>query len=131
MENRKTGKFEYTYRAPTEEERREIENIRRFYRSSDEQGEKYLRLKKLNARVKNSAAACALALGVAGCLIFGLGMSLILARDLLIAGIAVSAAGAIPMLLANPVYSLVLRKNKRKYGEEILRLSEELLRQDK
>lgn len=125
MEERKDKKFEYSYRAPTEEERREIESIRRFYGGQEE---KYNRLKKLNARVRNVAAVSALSMGIFGCLVFGLGMSMILAWNLMAAGIAVSAAGVVPMLLANPVYSAVLKRNKKKYGAEILRLFEELLR---
>lgn len=128
MEERKDKKFEYSYRAPTEEERREIESIRRFYGGQEE---KFVRLKKLDARVRNVAAGCALSMGVFGCLVFGLGMSMILAWDLTAAGIAVAAAGVVPMLSANPVYNAVLNRNKKKYGDEILRLAEELKKSGK
>ena len=128
MEERKDKKFEYSYRAPTEEERREIESIRRFYGGPEE---KFVRLKKLDARVRNVAAGCALSMGVFGCLVFGLGMSMILAWDLTAAGIAVAAAGIVPMLSANPVYNAVLNRNKKKYGDEILRLAEELKKRGK
>ena len=119
------NKFEYSYRAPTEEERREIESIRRFYGEGED--EKFLRLKKLDARVKNLAAGCALSMGAGGCLLFGLGLSMVLAFELTAAGIAVAAVGAVPMLLANPVYNAVLKRGKKKYAAEILRLSDELL----
>ncbi len=122
MEERKDKKFEYSYRAPTEEERREIESIRRFYRGQES---KFMHLKKLDARVRNVASGCALSMGVLGCLVFGLGLSMILVWDLTAAGIAVAAAGVVPMLLANPVYNAVLKRNKKKYGDEILRLAEE------
>lgn len=56
---------------------------------------------------------------------------MILAWNRIFAGIAVAVVGGIPMLLANPVYNLVLRKTKKKYGEEILRISEELLHSEK
>ncbi len=128
MEERKDKKFEYSYRAPTEEERREIESIRRFYGGQEE---KFVRLKKLDARVRNVAAGCALSMGVFGCLVFGLGMSMILAWDLTAAGIAVAAAGVVPMLSANPVYNAVLNRNKKKCGDEILRLAEELKKSGK
>lgn len=128
MEERKDKKFEYSYRAPTEEERREIECIRRFYGGQEE---KFVRLKKLDARVRNVAAGCALSMGVFGCLVFGLGMSMILAWDLTAAGIAVATAGIVPMLSANPVYNAVLNRNKKKYGDEILRLAEELKKSGK
>lgn len=51
-QNVRKDKFEYTYWAPTEEERREIERISGFYRTSGEKEEKLERLKRLNGRVK-------------------------------------------------------------------------------
>lgn len=131
MEEQDKAKFEYTYRAPTSEERRQIEEIRRFYGTDGGRREKYARLKKLDKRVKDTAAACALGLGVAGCLLFGLGMSMILAWDILGGGIAVCALGIVPIVLANPMYNFILKRNKAKYGPEILRLSEELLNEKK
>jgi hypothetical protein len=35
--------------------------------------------------------------------------------------------GSLPMVVAYPVYKGVLKKYKNRYGEEILKLSEELL----
>ena len=122
-------KFRYTYTAPTEEERREIESIRAAYRK-DVRSEKLERLRRLNARVKNAAMSVALTLGVLGLLVFGLGMTMILEWGVLAGGVAVSAAGVLPMAAAAPAYNFVLRRGKEKYGEEIVRLSEELLGDD-
>lgn len=122
-------KFRYTYTAPTEEERREIESIRAAYRK-DVRSEKLERLRRLNARVKNAAMSVALTLGVLGLLVFGLGMTMILEWGILAGGVAVSAAGVLPMAAAAPAYHFVLRRGKEKYGEEIVRLSEELLGDD-
>lgn len=122
-------KFRYTYTAPTEEERREIESIRAAYRK-DGRSEKLERLRRLNARVKNAAMSVALTLGVLGLLVFGLGMTMILEWGILAGGVAVSAAGVLPMAAAAPAYNFVLRRGKEKYGEEIVRLSEELLGDD-
>ena len=119
-------KFSYTYSAPTEEERREIESIRSEY-SRDERSEKHERLRRLNARVKNVSMCVALTLGIAGLLVFGLGMAMILEWGILVGGVAVAAVGALPMAGAAPAYNLVLRHEKQKYGPEIVRLSEELL----
>ena len=115
--------------APTEEERREIESIRAAYRK-DVRSEKLERLRRLNARVKNAAMSVALTLGVLGLLVFGLGMTMILEWGILAGGVAVSAAGVLPMAAAAPAYNFVLRRGKEKYGEEIVRLSEELLGDD-
>ena len=122
-------KFRYTYTAPTEEERREIESIRAAYRK-DGRSEKLERLRRLNARVKNAAMSVALTLGVLGLLVFGLGMTMILEWGILAGGVAVSVAGVLPMAAAAPAYNFVLRRGKEKYGEEIVRLSEELLGDD-
>ena len=124
--NGPNDKFEYTYAAPTERERREIESIRKAYRP-DEAGEKLRRLRKLNARVRNTAMCVSLTLGVAGVLLFGTGMSLALSFGRYAAGIALAALGIVPIALAYPVFNRLLRRGKKKYGAEILRLSEELL----
>ena len=124
--NGPNDKFEYTYAAPTERERREIESIRKAY-LPDEAGEKLRRLRKLNARVRNTAMCVSLTLGVAGVLLFGAGMSLTLSFGRYAAGIALAALGIVPIALAYPVFNRLLLRGKKKYGAEILRLSEELL----
>lgn len=125
----KQEKFEYTYTAPTEEEKKQIESIRRQYGTGGNSGEsKVERIKELDAKVKNPATAWALVLGVLGCLTFGGGLTMILEWSIWFGGIAVMAVGCLPMLLAYPVHQWLLKKGKKKYGEEILRLAEELLK---
>ena len=126
----KNKNFEYSYSAPTDLERKEIESIRRQYQEQpvNDREEKLKRLRKLDNFVKNSANVTALVLGFLGTLIFGLGMTMVLEWDLVVWGIVVGAVGLTPILIAYPVYGLVLRRNKERYGEEILRLSEELLK---
>ena len=124
-----SDKFRYTYSAPTDGERKEIERIRREY-LPDAHVEKMVRLRALHARVRNVPTALAVTLGVAGVLMFGLGMSMVLAWNLLLAGSVVAAVGCVPMALAYPVYNAAVRAMKKKYGGEILRLSDELLHAD-
>lgn len=121
-------KFEYSYTAPTEEERREIASIRRQYedRTNSTEG-KLERLRRLDALVNNTATALSLAVGVIGLLIFGLGMAMILEWSLSVWGVLVCAVSALPIAAAYPLYRRVLARGKKKYGEEILQLSEELL----
>lgn len=121
--------FKFNYSVPTESERREIESIRRQYAKADENTEtnKLLRLRKLHKGIVNKADACSLAVGIIGTLIFGGGMALAMEFSEVALGIIVSAVGLIPTLLAYPVYKIVLKSGKKKYGEEILRLSDELL----
>ena len=125
--NEQKNKFCYTDSAPTETERREIESIRKEYMVSEVREDKLERLRKLNARVKNISVSIAVSLGIFGSLLFGFGMSLSLVWENYVIGILVSAVGIIPIVLAHPVYNAVLKRCKAKYGEEILRLSEELL----
>lgn len=127
MEEKQT-KFEFNYSAPSEQERKEIESIRRQYTTVTETKEdKLFRLRKLNSYVNNSATIIGLVFGVIGLLIFGLGMTMVLEWLLVLWGVIVGAVGVIPMAIAYPVYKAVYKKNKLKYGEEILALSNELL----
>ncbi len=119
------NKFIYTYRAPTEEERKEIASIRRQYAPKTDS--KLERLRKLHRKTTSLATALSLVLGVIGLLLFGLGLAMILEWDLLVWGILVAAVGGVPTSFAYPLYRSLYRKYKEKYGEEILRLSEELL----
>ncbi len=123
----KKNQFNYTYSAPTEEERREIASIRKQYEPQEKTETKIERLRKLDGFVKNSATALSLVCGVVGCLVFGLGLTMILEWTLYVWGVAVCVVGAIPTALAYPVYKRILEFNKKKYGDEILKLTEELL----
>ena len=76
MENKNDNAFQYTYSAPTQEERMEINSIRQQY-DNERMESKLDRLRKLDARVKTPAMAWALSLGIVGFLIFGGGMALI------------------------------------------------------
>lgn len=124
--NQDRDKFTYSYSAPTESERREILEIQKQY-LGDVQEDKLKRLRKLNAAVKNTAMGVALTLGVVGLLLFGTGMSIALAWGNYLAGIIVSVIGIFPMAAAHPVYNFFLKRGKKKYGEEIIRLTNELL----
>ncbi len=120
-------KFNFKYTAPTEEERREIDSIRRQYAPQEKTESKIERLRRLDGLVKNTAAIWSLVLGVIGCLIFGFGLTMVLKWNMLLWGICLMAVGSVPMALAYPVYKKVLNRGKKKYGNEILTLSEELL----
>ena len=120
------NKFRYTYSAPTEEERREIDGIRRAYRPEEEKTG-LDKLRALDKKVRRPAALSAAILGVVGGLTFGGGMALTLEGGQIAAGIALSLVGIAAAAIAFPVRRAVLRRGKRKYGAEIVRLSDELL----
>lgn len=122
-------KFEYSYSAPTEQQRREVNSIRNRYLPHEED-EKVGRLKKLDARVRSGAMAVGLTLGIGGCLLFGLGMSMVLVWGLLVWGSVVAAVGIVPMAFAHFAHNKILERGKNKYGDEILRLTDEILKDE-
>ena len=121
-------KFNFTYSAPTEQERREIESIKNQYLySRTNTGEKLEELKKLDKRVKNIPTMISLILGIVGTLIFGTGLTMVLEWDIMIWGVVVSIIGIAIMSIAYPVYARTLAFLKQKYGDRIIKLSDELL----
>lgn len=120
--------FEYTYSAPTEEEKKQIESIRCEYLGEGKTLSPFEKLKKLNAKVKDTATIVALIFGIVGCLVFGLGLTMVLEWQIWIWGVVLMTVGTIPMLIAYPAYNLTLSRGKKKYGKEILELTEELLK---
>ena len=125
-----SNQFNFRYTAPTEQERKEIDSIRRQYAPREQSETKLERLRRLDALVKNTAVIFSLVFGVIGCLIFGLGLTMILEFNVLFLGIVLMVIGGVPMAIAYPIYKSLLSKGKAKYGDEILALSEELLNEN-
>ena len=125
-----SNQFNFKYTAPSQEERKEIDSIRRQYAPQEQTETKMEKLRRLDALVKNTAIIWSLCLGVVGALIFGLGLTMVLEWSVWLWGIALMVIGSVPMAIAYPVYKAVLQKYKNRYGEEILRLSEELLNEN-
>jgi len=124
MENKQ---FNYTYKAPTEQERKEIEAIKRQYEEPKSEEGKLERLRKLNNYVNGLATALSLIAGIGGILIFGLGLAMVLEWGLIVWGIIVMVVGIPPVIIAYPVYNKLIKRGKEKYGKEIIKLSDELL----
>ena len=127
MEKKSNGKFIYLYSVPTATERTEIENIRNRYTGKTEEKSKLERLRELDGRAKNPPLILGLFLGIIGTLIFGLGLTMILEWKIYVWGVGVAVIGCVPAVLAYPMHNLLLKRNKQKYGAEIVRLSDELL----
>ena len=124
------NKFEYTYSAPTETERREAEEIRKRYQTEPQVGDKLAQLKALDKKAKQPPLILSLTIGILGTLIFGGGMATVLEINFPyheIVGVAISAVGLVPVALAYPIYQIFAKKSKEKYKDEILRLSDEIL----
>ena len=118
--------FRYSYSAPTQSERKEIESLQKKYLPKQEP-EGIEKLRKLDKKVHTFPTALALTLGVIGTLIFGIGLTFILEWDSLLLGVFISLIGFLPIGFAYPAYRKILQKRKEKYSEEILALSEQLL----
>ncbi len=123
------NKFTFSYRAPTPNERREAESIRNFY-EEERSPDTLTRLKKLDAHVKNAAKIPSIATGIAGTLIFGLGLSMVLVWEMLVFGSIVALAGVASAACAYPLYRFILTREKNDHREEILRLSGEILQKN-
>ncbi len=129
MEER--NKFEYKYTAPTEEERRVAESLRREYLAEEKEESGVSRLRNLDRKVKTPPTILGWGLGVGGTLLFGVGLTMILEWDLTAWGAFVALLGCVPVALAYPLHKRWLQARKKKYRAEILRLSEKLLAQEK
>ena len=126
--------FRYTYSAAEQDE---VKKIREKYTVS-EQEDKMTRLRRLDASVYSKAQTVGLTVGIAGTLILGFGMSLIMSElgsmlgmtnDIAFPlGIAVGALGAVIVTAAYPLYNLVIKHERKRIAPEILRLSDELMK---
>lgn len=120
-------KFHYAYTALNEKERKEIEGIKNQYVSEPEQSDKLGRLRRLNDLVKKPPKVIALIIGVVGVLVLGAGMAASIEWHMMFWGVIVGILGMGITAAAYPVYKALLNRNKRKYGRQIIELSNELL----
>lgn len=121
------GKFDFSYAAPSEQERREIESIKRQYMPALKKEDKLDKLRGLNKKVVQPPSIMGLIAGILGTLIMGIGMTMVLEWGIIAWGITVGIIGIAIAAAAYPIYRTVLRRNKRKYGQKIIELSDELL----
>ena len=129
MEN---GTFKYNYSAARN---REVERIRKKYLPHTES--ELERLRSLDAKVKRPAQVFAYVLGSISAVIMGAGMSLVMTdigailgiANALVPGIAIGVLGMIWALVNYPLYKGILESRKRKYGDEILKLSDKIMNQ--
>lgn len=101
-------------------------NIRKKYLPQEET--KLDELKRLDHLVQISGVAESLCIGIAGCLIFGLGLCLAMEviGHIMWLGVILGLIGMIGMLAAFPVYQKFFAKAKARYAPRILELTEEL-----
>ena len=92
-------------------------------------------LRKLDAKVKRPASIFAYIYGSISAIIMGAGMSLVMTdigaaigiTSALIPGIAIGVVGLGMALLTYPMYKGILNSRKKKYGAEIINLSDKII----
>ena len=92
-------------------------------------------LRELDAKVKRPANVFAYTFGSISAVIMGAGMSLVMTdigaslgiTNTLIPGITIGVVGLGMALLTYPMYKTILNSRKKKYGAEILELSEKIM----
>ncbi len=132
MDNNSNNSFSYTYSA---KEASEISRIREKYSVKEESSLE--RLHRLDRGVTKKARAVAIALGVIGSLVLGIGMSLAMTDLSMILGkyseysffigIVIGIIGIITISIAYPIYNAMVTKERERIAPEILRLTDELL----
>ena len=93
-------------------------------------------LKRLDRKVRKPANVFAYAFGTVSAIVMGAGMSLVMTdigsqlgmRETMIPGVTIGVVGLIMALLNYPVYRKILASRKRKYADQILVLSDQLMK---
>ena len=115
--------FHYHYSA---KENKEIQEIRERYLPKSES--KIEELKRLDRRVQMAGQAQSLCVGIIGCLIFGIGLCMVLQamKGGIVLGSMLGIVGAVIMFCAYPVFRFWSGKVKSQLVPRILELSDEL-----
>ena len=92
-------------------------------------------LRELDSKVKRPASVFAYVFGSISAIIMGAGMSLVMTdigatlgmESTMVPGIVIGIVGLIMALLNYPMYKGILGSRKKKYGAEILKLSDKIM----
>mgnify|MGYP004487905899 CR=1 FL=1 len=126
MDDNKQGEsFRFRYSAKEQEE---LKRIRQKYLPPEE--DKMQKVRKLDAYATNKATMISIITGIIGALILGTGMCccLVWQDKWFIPGIVVGILGMAAIGLAYPAYQCIAKKEREKIAQEILRLTEELIK---
>jgi len=128
MEN---NTFHYSYSA---KKNKEVEGIRRKYMPKEVTDIDTLR--ELDKRTRRPADIFAYVFGSISAVIMGFGMSLVmtdiaekigLGADPMLFGVLIGGIGMLMALVNYPLYQIVMSARKKKYGAEILTLSDKIM----
>ena len=110
---------------PARRDLAKAESIRRQY--MERKDTKLDQLQALDDKVKAPGIAASIILGVLGSLIMGAGMANVMVWNHMAVGLALGISGLSMVLLAYPVYRRVTDSRKKKYAQQILLLSDEII----
>ena len=110
-----------------------VQKIRTQY--TEKQHTELDELKALDAKVKRPANVFAYVYGSISAVVMGAGMSLVMSdlgsilgiANAMIPGIVIGVVGLAMALTTYPIYKRVLSSRKRKYADQILKLSEKIM----
>lgn len=120
----KNESFRFTYSAKEQEE---IKKIRQKYIPENN---KMDLLRRLDKSVTQNGTVYAIALGIIGSLLLGIGMccTMVWSAVWFLPGIAIGIIGIGIMAVAYPAYNYITKKEREKIAPEILRLTDELMK---
>ena len=124
---KKSTTFKYTFSAPTQLERKEVEQIRNEYLNETPQSNKLATLKKYHSIVKNVPQTITLIVGIVFLLIFGLGMTFAIEWNNILVGSIIAGVSIVPMIINPFLHKKLTRFYKNKYRDQIIKLSDEIL----
>ena len=137
MSNDEDKEFNYTY---STKQRDEVRAIRKKYTPTEpEDVDNITLLRNIDSEVTRKATVRALTAGVMGALLMGTGMSMLM-TDIsskagldsgisLLIGIVIGMVGLIIMCVTYPLYNHILERERARVADEVIRLSDELLRE--
>lgn len=110
----------------TNNEKAKIQSIRKQYLSKEEN--KIELLRELDRKVKMPGKIVAGIIGTGGALLLGAGMSNIMVWNAMRPGLTMGIPGLIIALLSYPIYTIITKSRKKKYADQIIKLSDDLIK---
>ena len=109
-----------TYRY-TADEQREIDALRRRY-TSENPDEQLAAVRKIDRDVTRRATVMAVGFGLAGTLVMGLGLAMVLSLNLMIPGVLLGCCGIAVMAAMPAAYERLLKRERKKVAPQIVEL---------
>lgn len=115
--------FHYTYSAKQQEE---VQRIRKKYLPPEE--DKMEQLRRLDRSSTRKGTIVSIIVGVAGCLLLGVGMccTMVWMESLFIPGVVIGVVGIAVVGAAYPLFNAITKKERERLAPQILKLTEEL-----